>query len=103
VGPVSLWVLHRRYSYVRLEILESKSLAIVKPRARGITIGAATLVALVVAVLVVANWGSVRDHVEAWHFQLTRKTISTEPCPFILIFDSEDFPEDWGNFYNDLL
>jgi len=46
-----------------------------KPRARRITIGAAALVAVVVAVLVVANWATVRDHVEAWHVQLTRTTV----------------------------
>ena len=72
-----------------------------KPRARRITIGAAALAVVLLALLVVANWGAVRDHVEAWHFQLTRKTISTEGiCP--LIFDSEDLPEEWRNFYNHL-
>ena len=36
---------------------------------------AATLAAVVAAILVVANWGTrVRDHVEAWQFQLTRDT-----------------------------
>jgi len=52
-----------------------------KPRARRVTIGAATLVALVVAVPVVANWDTVRDHVEAWWFQLTRKTKTIEAYP----------------------
>jgi hypothetical protein len=36
--------------------------------------GGAALVAFVVAFLVAANWATVRDHVEAWHFQLTRET-----------------------------
>jgi hypothetical protein len=44
-------------------------------------IGAAALVALVVAVLVLANWGTIRDHVEAWHFQLTRDTEELLPDP----------------------
>jgi len=48
-------------------------------RARRAVIGVAALLALVVAVLVVANWGTVRDHVEAWHFQLTRQTETIEP------------------------
>jgi hypothetical protein len=73
-----------------------------KPRARRISLVAAALGMGLTAVLVLANWGTVRDHVQAWHFQLTRETISTGPCPFIFIFDSEDAPEDWRNFYNDL-
>ena len=43
-------------------------------RARRTMIMTVALVAGIVAVLVVANWGTVRDHVEAWRFQLTRKT-----------------------------
>src|SRR5688572_11969517 len=50
-----------------------------KPRARRITIGAAALVAVLVAVLVVANWGTVRDQVEAWRFQPTTKKETIEP------------------------
>ena len=45
-----------------------------KRLARRVVLGAAALVALLLAVLVLANWGTVRDHVEAWHFQLTRET-----------------------------
>ena len=45
-----------------------------KRRARRAAIGAAALVAVIVAFLVVANWGTLRDHVESWHFQLTRET-----------------------------
>ena len=52
-----------------------------KRRARRPVIGAAALVAVIVAVLVVANWGTVRDHLEAWHFQLTRETATIEPGP----------------------
>ena len=47
-----------------------------KPRACRITVGAAALGAGVLAVLVVANWSAVRDHVEAWWFQLMRKTVT---------------------------
>jgi hypothetical protein len=36
-------------------------------------------VAVLVAALLVANWRTVRDHVEAWHFQLTRETETWEP------------------------
>jgi len=41
--------------------------------------GVAVLMAVLVAVLVVACWSTVRDHVEAWHFQLTRETETTQP------------------------
>jgi len=47
-----------------------------KPRSRRITIGAAVLAVPLVAVLAIANWGTVRDHVEAWHFHLTRETFT---------------------------
>jgi hypothetical protein len=61
-----------------------------KRRARRAVIGGAALVALVVDVLVVANWGTVRDHVEAWWFQATSETAELNPlhlsiclqCPF---------------------
>jgi hypothetical protein len=29
----------------------------------------------------ILHWGAVRDHVEAWHFQLTRETETIEPEP----------------------
>ena len=45
-----------------------------KPRARRVTITAAVLGGALVTTLVVANWGTVRDHVEAWHFQATTET-----------------------------
>jgi len=51
----------------------------VKQRAWRITIGAAVLAVVLVAALVVANWGTVRDHVEAWHFQLTSDTVALDP------------------------
>jgi len=51
----------------------------VKPRARRITIGAAALTVVLVAVLVVACWSTVRDHVEAWRFQMTRETWTLHP------------------------
>jgi hypothetical protein len=40
----------------------------------------ALLGAAVVGVLLVAHWGAARDHVEAWHFQLTRETVMMEGC-----------------------
>src|SRR5688572_3070678 len=49
-----------------------------KPRARRVTMGVAALVAALLSVLVVTHWGTVRDHVEAWHFQLTRETDTAE-------------------------
>jgi hypothetical protein len=49
-----------------------------KPRARRVTIAAAVLGVGVLAVLVVVHWGTVREHVEAWHFQLTRETETIE-------------------------
>ena len=39
-----------------------------KPRARRVTLAATALGVGVVAVLVVVNWGVVRDHVEGWWF-----------------------------------
>jgi len=48
-----------------------------KPRARRVTIGAAVLGAGVIGALMVAP-GPVRDHVEAWHFQLTTDTKTIE-------------------------
>ena len=50
-----------------------------KQRAWRITIGAAALVVVLLAVLVVTHWGAVRDHVKAWHFQLTRQTKALHP------------------------
>ena len=40
-----------------------------KPRAWRVVLGAAALVAVLVAALVVSHWSTARDHVEAWHFQ----------------------------------
>jgi hypothetical protein len=61
-----------------------------KRRARQAVIGTAALVAVLVAVLVVANWSTIRDHVEAWWFQATSETEELNPlhlsmclkCPF---------------------
>jgi len=50
-----------------------------KRRAWRITIGAATLGVALAAVLAVAHRDSLRDHVEAWRFQLTRTTETIEP------------------------
>jgi hypothetical protein len=35
----------------------------------------------VVIALGISHWDTVRDHVEAWHFQLTTKTETIEPDP----------------------
>ena len=59
-----------------------------KRRAWRITIGAAALVAVLLALLVVANWGTVRDHVEAWHFQLTTETETLDPKTAPLVYDN---------------
>jgi hypothetical protein len=48
-------------------------------RARRATIGAAALGAALVAILVVVYRDCIRDHVGAWHFQLTRKTEMIQP------------------------
>jgi hypothetical protein len=45
-----------------------------KRRAR-VLIGAAGSVAALLAILTVVYWGTVRQHLEAWHFQLTRETV----------------------------
>jgi len=52
-----------------------------KRRARRVTIAAAVLGAGVVGVLAVVHWGTIRDHVEVWRFQLTRETEKIEPPP----------------------
>jgi len=50
-----------------------------KQRARRAVIGTGALGAVLLIALVVANWSTVRDHVQAWHFQLTRTTETLEP------------------------
>jgi hypothetical protein len=50
-----------------------------KPRARRVTHAAAVLGAGVLGVLVVTHWGTVRDHVEAWWFLVTRETGTIAP------------------------
>jgi hypothetical protein len=42
------------------------------PRSRRVTIAAAVLGVAVVGVLVALNWGTVRNHVEAWNEVLRR-------------------------------
>jgi hypothetical protein len=54
-----------------------------KPRARRAVIGAAALGAALAIILVSVGWGTVRDHVQAWNFQLTRETVTAmaeTPC-----------------------
>jgi hypothetical protein len=50
-----------------------------RARARRAIIVAASFVAVLVTVLVVSNWGTFRDHLEAWKFQLTRTTRTIHP------------------------
>ena len=50
-----------------------------KRRARRIAIVATSVLAALVSVLVFTNWSTVRDHIDAWHFQLTRKTEVFDP------------------------
>ena len=52
-----------------------------KPSARRVTLIAVAAGAALLGVLTVANWPTVRDHVEAWHFQLTTETKKIEPWP----------------------
>jgi hypothetical protein len=52
-----------------------------KPPPRQITLAAAVLGAGVVAVLAVAHWGVIQDHVEGWRFQLSTKTATILPNP----------------------
>jgi hypothetical protein len=51
-------------------------------RGKRLTLGVMAVGLAVVIVLVIAHWGTVRDHVEAWHFQLTRETESMDPAPW---------------------
>jgi hypothetical protein len=64
-----------------------------KPRARRVTLAAAVLGAGVVAVLVVSHWRAVRDHVEAWHFQLTRETQTMNPDAMTVLPHMEKAPK----------
>jgi hypothetical protein len=50
-----------------------------KRRGKRIAFTVAATGLAVLLVLVVAHWGTVRDHVEAWWFQLTRETETIEP------------------------
>jgi hypothetical protein len=54
-----------------------------KPRAKRVTIAAAVLGAGVVVVFVALNWGTVRDQVEPWRFQVSNKTETIEPDPIL--------------------
>jgi hypothetical protein len=59
-------------------------------RGKRLTVGVMVVGLAVVLVLAIAHWGTVRDHVEAWHFQLTRETRTIEPDPLepTLVFKS---------------
>jgi hypothetical protein len=50
-----------------------------KRRARRAVVISIATAATLASILVFAYWDSVRDHVEAWHFQLTRKTATIDP------------------------
>ena len=50
-------------------------------RGKQVTLGVMGLGLAVVLVLVITHWGTVRNHVEAWHFQLTTETETLEPHP----------------------
>jgi hypothetical protein len=58
-----------------------------KKRARRIGIVAALTGIAVLAILVVTHWDTVRDHLEAWRFQLTRDTRTIRAG-----YDSDDGP-----------
>ena len=48
-------------------------------RSRRVVLGVAALGAALAAGLVARDWRSVRDHLVAWRFQLTRETEATDP------------------------
>ena len=52
-----------------------------KRRGKRIAIGVMASGLAVLLVLAIAHWKTVRDHVEAWHFQLTRNTQTIMPDP----------------------
>jgi hypothetical protein len=54
---------------------------IMNRRGKRITLGVMAIALAVVLVLAIAHSVAVRDHVEAWHFQLTRATEAIEPDP----------------------
>jgi hypothetical protein len=60
---------------------EAATLDGVKRRARRVTIAAAILGAGVVGVFVALHWATVRDHVEAWRFQLAGEMETIKPDP----------------------
>ena len=47
-------------------------------RGKRVTLGVMAVGVAVVLCLAIAHWGTVRDHIEAWHFQLTRETVTIE-------------------------
>ena len=48
-------------------------------RGKRVTLGVMAVGLAVVLVLGIAHWDTVRDHVEAWHFQLSRQTKTALP------------------------
>ena len=53
-------------------------------RGKRLALGVMAMGLAAVIVLAVANWGTVRDHVEAWRFQLTRETVTMDPGDVIV-------------------
>ena len=63
-------------------------------RGKRLTPGGMAVGLVVVLVVAIANWGTVRDHVEAWYFQLTRETRTIEPNP-----EEPPLVSGWRNWF----
>ena len=50
-------------------------------RAKRLTLGVMAVGLAVVVALAIAHWDTARDHLKAWHFQLTRDTVTVDPGP----------------------
>ena|SRR5688572_7738704 len=72
-----------------------------RARARRVLIAVTALMATISAVLMAANWTTVRDHVHAWHLQLTREIKMIEPVPGLqgmpLRFVGDTPADTWEN------
>jgi hypothetical protein len=71
-------------------------------RGTRLTLGVVVVGLAVVLVLAVAHWGTVRDHLEAWRFQLTTETDAIRPDPPYLELCQKRSGYNWSGF-KDLL
>jgi hypothetical protein len=68
-------------------------------RGRRLAFTVAATAVVVLLVLAIVHWKTVRDHVQAWHLQLTRETVTIEPRPglqgMLSLFMGETRDRSW--------